>query len=78
MNKYLNWFIIANFVMEILYCCWQVFYVLAPPGTFGPLGGTALTMNQEMFWARRAYAVEAWIAISGLSIYLAIMADKRK
>ena len=78
MNKFLNWFIIVNFLVEILYCCYQVFWVLAPAGTFGPLGGTALTMDPYLFLARRAYAVEAWIAITGLSIYLAIMSDKQK
>ena len=66
-----HYLIIINFVVQILYGAYQVFFVLSS-GTAGPLLGGSTTMDHEMMVARRLYAIETWIAITGLSIYLAI------
>lgn len=76
MNKKHLWkivhaIIIANFLIEIVYCSIQVFVVLNA-GTVGPLFGAALDMDMDLFLKRRLYAIETWIAIGGLAIYLAI------
>nr|MDO8085123.1 hypothetical protein [Candidatus Sigynarchaeum springense] len=60
--------IIVNFIVEIAYCGFQVFAVLGG----GPLFGAALDMDIDLFLKRRLYAIETWIAIAGLAIYLAI------
>lgn len=78
MNKAIHWIIVLNFLTGIAYSIYQIFFVFTPSGFHGPLGAAALTIDPQIFWARRAYALEAWIAISGLSIYLAIRADKKK
>ena len=67
----LHAFIILNFLAEIGYASWMIFDVLQPPGG-GPLGATALTLDHEWMVTRRLYAIECWIAIAGLSVYLAI------
>lgn len=71
-NKLLHWIIVINFIVGIAYSCYQIFWVLQPVGHYGPLGLNALYVQPEIFWARRAYAIEAWIAISGFSVYLAV------
>ncbi len=63
--------IILNFVIQILYGAFQVFVVLNN-GQIGPLFGSATSLNYEEMVVRRLYAIETWIAIVGLSIYLAI------
>ena len=67
----LHIFIIVNFLVEIGYATWMIFDVLQPEGG-GPLAGRALTLDHEWMVTRRLYAIECWIAIAGLSIYLAI------
>lgn len=67
----LHAFIILNFLVEIGYASWMIFEVLQPPGG-GPLGTRALTLDHEWMVTRRLYAIECWIAIAGLSVYLAI------
>lgn len=67
----LHVFIILNFLAEIGYASWMIFDVLQPPGG-GPLGARALTLDHEWMVTRRLYAIECWIAIAGLSVYLAI------
>jgi len=64
-------FIIVNFLAEIAYASYLVFVVIAPDGG-GPLFDQASSFPHEKMVTRRLYAAEAWIAISGLSIYLAI------
>ena len=64
--------IIINFVIEIFYGAYQTFVVLAPEGHTGPLFGTATSLSYEDMVVRRLYALETWIAIAGLSIYLAL------
>ena len=67
----LHIFIILNFLIEIGYASWMIFDVLHPDGV-GPLGTTALTLDHELMVTRRLYAIECWIAIAGLSVYLAL------
>ena len=69
--KVIHWIIIINFIFEIAYCTLQVFVVFSD-GSFLPLFGSALTMDIDFFLKRRLYAIESWIAITGLAIYLAI------
>jgi hypothetical protein len=66
-----HWAIIINFVFEIAYCAYMIFGVLAV-GDGGPLGEAALTLDHEFMVTRRLYAIEFWIAMAGLAIYLAI------
>ena len=63
--------IILNFLIEILYATYMVFFVLTA-GSVGPLFGGASDMPFEQMMVRRQYALESWVAIAGLSIYLAI------
>ena len=67
----LHWVIILNFVVEIGYATHMIFNVVAPEGG-GPLLEQAKTFPFEMMMTRRLYAVECWLAIAGLSIYLAL------
>ncbi len=68
----LHWGIIINFLIEIIYAGYMVFTVLAPDSGGGPLFDRALEIPFEHMTTRRLYAIECWIAIAGLSIYLAI------
>jgi hypothetical protein len=67
----LHIFIIVNFVVEICYSGYMVFVIFSPESG-GPLMGSALSFPAELMQTRRLYALECWVAISGLSIYLAI------
>lgn len=64
--------IIINFLVEIIYASYMIFKVIVPPSGGGPLMNRAKTMPFEMMTVRRLYATEAWLAIGGLAIYLAI------
>ncbi len=66
--KIVHLFIIVNFIVEIAYCGYMVFGILGG----GPLFGSVLTIDNDLFMKRRLYAIETWIAIVGLAIYLAI------
>lgn len=66
-----HWAIIANFAIEIIYAAYMIFSVLAF-GDGGPIGAAALEVDHEHMVTRRLYAVEFWLAMGGLSIYLAI------
>ena len=68
----IHYIIIINFALQIFYGAFQVFVVLAPGGQTGPLFGAATSLNYEAMVIRRLYAIETWIAITGLSIYLAL------
>jgi hypothetical protein len=67
-----HWAIIVNFVIEIAYAGYMVFTVLKPPGHSGPLFERALEIPHELMVMRRLYAIECWIAMAGLAIYLAL------
>ena len=70
--RLLHWTIIANFVSGLGYAAYMVFFVVSPAGISGPLSAAALSIPFEMMVTRRLYAMEFWIAVSGLSIYLAV------
>ena len=63
--------IIVNFLVQIIYGTYMVFFVVTGGG-IGPKFGAATEMPFEPMMVRRAYATETWIAIVGLAIYLAI------
>ncbi len=75
--KVLHGFIILNFAVEIIYSVYMLFVAL---GSGGPLFARVNEISFEMLVSRRLYAIEAWIAITGLSLYLAIteIAPRRK
>lgn len=66
-----HWFIIVNFLLQIGYGSSMVFFVVGPEQS-GPLMGAANDIDFEMMTTRRLYASETWVAITGLSVYLAI------
>ncbi|MEE2758329.1 MAG: hypothetical protein VYA30_16840 [Myxococcota bacterium] len=68
----LHWFIILNFLVEIIYASYIIFSVLKPAEIGGPLMEQAKTIDLDLMTRRRLYAIECWLAISGLAIYLAI------
>ncbi|HZJ75891.1 MAG TPA: hypothetical protein VFD25_04805 [Clostridia bacterium] len=72
--KALNIFIITNFLAEIFYGTYQIFFVLLPPdGKKGPLMSKAKSVSPELMTKRRLFAIETWVAFSGLSVYLAAL-----
>ena len=68
----IHYVIIVNFLVEIVYGSYMVFHVLRPEGGSGPLYERAKTIPFEHMVTRRLYAIETWLAIIGLAIYLAI------
>jgi len=62
--------IIINFIIEILYSFYMVFFVIG--GGKWPLLRKAVETPLEVILKRRLYAIEAWIAVGGLCVYLAI------
>ena len=64
--------IILNFAVEIFYASYVLFVVLAPENGGGPLWARAAEVDMDLMMRRRLYATEAWIAIAGMSIYLAV------
>ena len=69
----LHWAIIINFLIEIVYAAYMIFNVLQPEvGGGGPLWERATSIPHELMVTRRLYAIEFWLAMGGLSIYLAI------
>ena len=69
-----HWVIIVNFLLQIIYGMSQIFFVLLPPGgSAGPLFLSSAEISPELMLARRLYAIETWVAIGGLAIYLAII-----
>lgn len=70
----IHWVIVVNFLMQIGYGMYQIFFKLIPPGgSAGPLFGSSTTITLELMMVRRLYAMETWVAIAGLAIYLAIV-----
>ena len=69
---WLHWFIILNFLVEIIYASYIIFSVLKPDEISGPLMEQAKFIDLDLMTRRRLYAIECWLAISGLAIYLAI------
>lgn len=68
--RVLHVFIIVLFLAEIFYGYFMVFYFVG--GERYPLFRRAIGTPIEVILKRRLYAVEVWVAISGLAIYLAL------
>jgi len=68
--RVLHWILILNFLLQIFYGVYMVFFVVG--GSKWPLFARAVDTPVQVILKRRLYAVETWIAISGLSVYLAI------
>ncbi len=64
--------IIGNLGAQSLYAGFQVFVVLQPQGTLGPMFLKATAIDPELMFARRLYAIEAWLAFGALALYLGI------
>jgi hypothetical protein len=62
--------IILNFSLEIFYGFYMVFF--AAGGVDYPLFRRATETPIEIILRRRLYGIETWIAITGLSLYLAV------
>ena len=65
--------IVGVLLFEVVYATWQFFVVMAPDGAVGPLGARARAVPFEDMVVRRLYAIEGWIAMGALVIYLAII-----
>jgi len=63
--------IIANFLIQIAYASYMIFSVFGIEGG-GTLGDSAVNFPHDKMVTRRLYAIECWIAIAGLAIYLAL------
>lgn len=68
--RVLHWVIIINFALGILYGSYLVLFVFGEGGL--PLFRRVTRTPLELIVKRRLYSVEIWVAISGLSIYLAL------
>lgn len=68
--RIIHFVIIVSFLLEIAYGLYMVFWVHGSRHI--PLFAEAAEMPIETILRRRLYAVETWIAMSGLCIYLAI------
>jgi len=66
----LHWLIISNFVLGIAYGGYMVFGVVGGVGR--PAFGEAVGIPFESMVIRRLYAIETWILIIGLALYLGI------
>lgn len=67
-----HWLLIGNFVLQIAYGTAMVFFVVRPEGVSGPLYGQATALPFELMVTRRLYALETWVAIAGLAVYLGV------
>ncbi len=68
--KLLHWFIIINFIVEIVYGFYMVFFVVG--GGRYPLMMRAVDTPVEIILKRRLFSIEVWVAIAGLAVYLAL------
>ncbi len=62
--------IILNFLVEVLYGFYMVFFVIG--GRRWPLFAQAAQTPVEVILKRRLYAIETWIAMTGLGVYVAV------
>ena len=68
--KAIHYLIIFNFIVEIIYSISMVFFIIG--GGKWPLLKRAVETPVEIILKRRLYAIEAWIAIGALCVYLAL------
>ena len=69
-RKILHWLIVLIFITQIIYGLYIVFFVVG--GSKYPLMRRATETPIEVILKRRLYAIETWIAISGLAVYMAL------
>lgn len=68
--RIIHWGIIVNFILGIIYGIYMVFFVIG--GERWPLFQRAVDIPIEIILKRRLYALETWVAITGISLYLAV------
>ena len=68
--KVIHSLVIINFIVEISYSFFMVFFVIGG-GKF-PLLRRAVETPMEVILKRRLYAIEAWLAVGGLVLYIAV------
>ncbi len=68
--KIIHRLLIFNFVVQVLYGFYMVFFVIG--GSRYPLFMRATQIPVEVILQRRLYAIETWLAMVGLALYLAI------
>lgn len=68
--KFIHRLIIFNFLVEIVYSFYMVFFVIG--GGKWPLMRRAMETPLEIILKRRLYAIEAWVAVAGLCVYIAL------
>jgi len=68
--KVIHSLVIINFIVEIIYSFYMVFFVIGG-GKF-PLLRRAVETPMEVILKRRLYAIEAWLAVGGLVLYIAV------
>jgi hypothetical protein len=66
----IHYLIIINFLVEIAYSITMVFFIVG--GGKWPLLRKAVETPVEIILKRRLYAIEAWIAIGALAVYLGL------
>jgi hypothetical protein len=68
--RILHAILIIGLLTEGIYGFYMVFFVIG--GSRWPLFAKAIETPVEVILKRRLYAIEAWVAIGALAIYLAI------
>lgn len=64
---------IVLLLVQCAYSLWQFFIVLRPPGSSTLLlFGQARELDPDFVLIRRLYAIEGWISLGALGLYLAI------
>lgn len=62
--------VIINFIVQVVYSFYMVFFVIG--GGKWPLLQKAVETPLEVILKRRLYAIEAWVAVGGLCVYIAV------
>lgn len=70
--RLLHWAIIAHLALGSGYAGWQLFSIVPPGHGGGPLWDAASTMPHDLMMTRRMYALESWLAMCGLAMYLGL------
>ncbi len=62
--------ILINFMVQVLYGTYMVFFAVG--GRRWPLLSQAMDTPVEVILRRRLYAIETWVAMVGLGLYIAV------
>ena len=68
--RILSGIILVNFIIEIMYGFYMIFYGVG--GSRYPLMKKAEETPVEVILKRRLYAIELWVALTGLTNYLGL------